>query len=173
MSGTHLLERVKERILDWNVIVQDTLQTQSSFLAFGTQPVVLKVLRHPGDEWRCGEVLDSFDGKGTVRVYEYAEGAVLLERLIPGTSLAAIILDGQDQEATEIIADVIEQMSQSSESSKGFTTVDDWGKGFQRYLASGNKQIDRGLVEQGQQLYAERCSSQQTIRLLHGDLRPQ
>ncbi len=167
------MQRVEERIRDWNVIVQDTLETQSSFLAFGTRgnhSVVLKVLRYPGDEWRCGEVLDAFDNRGTVRVYEYIEGAVLLERLNPGIPLAAITLDGRDEEATEIISEIIQQMSYSSKSSEKFVTVGDWGKGFQRYLASGDKQITRGLVEQGQYLYSELCTSQQGIRLLHGDL---
>jgi len=167
------MKRVEERVHEWNIVVQDTLETHSSFLAFGTRddkPVVLKVLRQPGDEWRCGAVLDSFEARGMVRVYEYIDGAVLLERLSPGTSLAAIALDGRDEEATEIIADTIRRMSNSSDSPKGFATVEDWGNGFQRYLASGDNQIARGLVEKGQHLYSELCSSQQAIRLLHGDL---
>jgi len=167
------MERVEERIRDWNVVVQETLETQSSFLAFGARgntPVVLKVLRQPGDEWRCGEVLAAFEGKGMVRAYESINGAVLLEMLNPGASLAGMTLDGQDTEATEVIADVIQQMSCSSESPKGIATVEDWGEGFQRYLASGDTQIAKVLVEQGQQLYFELCSSQQAVRLLHGDL---
>src|SRR5215470_19410356 len=113
-------ERVEERVRDWGVAVQDTLETQSSFIAFGKrgdQSVVLKVIRQPGDEWRCGEVLAAFDGRGTARVFEYTEGAVLLERLNPGTPLASLALEGRDEEATEILADVIGRMSQSPEPS--------------------------------------------------------
>ena len=168
-----MLERVAERVRAWNVVVQDTLETESSVLAFGTrgnQSVVLKVLREPGDEWRCGEVLEAFDGRGTVRVYEYIEGALLLERLNPGTSLAEVSLGGRDEEATEILADVIQRMSQPRESFTSPATVQDWGKGFQRYLASGNNQIPNSLVERGQHLYMELCASQQGARLLHGDL---
>src|SRR5215470_9914641 len=112
--------RVKDRIRAWGVVVQNTQETQSSFIAFGkrgNQPVVLKVIRHPGDEWRCGEVLAAFDGRGTARVFEYTEGAVLLERLNPGTPLASLALEGRDEEATEILADVIGRMSQSPEPS--------------------------------------------------------
>jgi streptomycin 6-kinase len=104
MGVRSLLERFEERVRDWNIVVQDTLETQSSLLAFGTRgnlPVVLKVVRQPGDEWRCGEVLNAFDGRGVVRVYDHIEGAVLLERLSPGTSLASVALDGRDDEATE------------------------------------------------------------------------
>jgi streptomycin 6-kinase len=173
MSVRQLLKRVEERARDWGVSIQDTLETQSSFVAFGkrgNQSVVLKVLRQPGDEWRCGEVLDAFDGKGIVRVYECVDGAVLLERLNPGTALAAIALEGRDEEATDILAEVIQRMSHPRETLKAVVSIQDWGKGFERYLASNDNQIPRSLVEQGQQLYSELCTSQQGARLLHGDL---
>jgi streptomycin 6-kinase len=168
---------VEERVRDWGVVVQNTFETQSSFIAFGkrgNQSVVLKVIRQPGDEWRCGEVLAAFDGRGTARVYEYIEGAALLERLNPGTSLASIALEGRDEEATEILADVIGRMSRAPEPAperfKAFVSAQVWGKGFQRYLASGDNQIPRSLVDQGQRLYFDLCASQRDVRLLHGDL---
>ncbi|HKY03399.1 MAG TPA: aminoglycoside phosphotransferase family protein [Blastocatellia bacterium] len=167
------MQRVDERIRDWNVVVQDTLETETSFLAFGARdnrPVVLKVVRRPGDEWRSGEVLRAFDARAVARVYEYAEGAVLMERLNPGTQLVALTLEGRDEQATEIIADVIQRMSHPGSPSEGFVTVADRGRGFERYLASGDDQIARGLVEQGQELYFRLCSSQRGVRLLHGDL---
>ena len=181
MSVRHLMERVEERVRDWNVDVQDTLETQSSFVAFGTRgelPVVLKVLRQPGDEWRCGAVLEAFDGIGVVRVYHHIEGAVLLERLSPAISLASLALDGRDDEATEILAEVIHRMSCPNEplgetlgdASKQFCAVEEWGRAFQSYLESGDKQIQASLVERGQGLYFELCASQRDIRLLHGDL---
>src|SRR5262245_19000368 len=171
-------ERVEERVRDWGVVVQDRLETQSSFIAFGKrgdQAVVLKVIRQPGDEWRCGEVLAAFDGRGVARVYEYAEGAMLLERLNPGTSLASIALDDRDEEATGILADVIGQMSHSPELDeplrrplKAIVSAQDWGNGFHRYLASGDHQIPASLVEQGQRFYFDLCASQRSVRLLHG-----
>jgi streptomycin 6-kinase len=174
-------ERVEELVRDWGVVVQDTLETEGSFIAFGKrgdQSVVLKVIRQPGDEWRCGEVSAAFGGSGMARVYEYTEGAALLERLNPGAQLASIALDGRDEEATEILADVIDRMSRpcesldepSHEASKAFVSARDWGKGFQRYLASGDRQIPTRLVEQARQLYFDLCASQRGVRLLHGDL---
>gem|GEM_PF-340948 len=166
-------KRVEEQARDWRVVVHDVQETPSSFIAFGTRdhrPVVLKVVRQPGDEWRCGEVLAAFDGSGVVRVYEYVEGAVLLERLNPGTALASLSLDGHDEEATEILAEVIHRMSRPQTSLETFITVADWGKGFERYLASGDGQIPIELVERGQHIYLQLCASQQNVRLLHGDL---
>jgi len=176
------LNRLEERSRAWGVVVEDTLETPGSLVAFGTrrsQPVVLKVVRQPGDEWCCGEVLAAFDGKGTVRVYEYTEGAVLLERLSPGTSLASIALAGRDKEAIEILARVIKSIGRADEApanetnpgeAKTFSTVEDWGKGFEHYLTSGDRQIPQRLVVQGQALYLGLCASQKATRLLHGDL---
>src|SRR5215213_497904 len=133
MSTNELSPRVDERVREWGIVVEETLETQSSFVAFGrrgNQPVVLKVLRRPGDEWRCGEILEAFDGRGVVRVYEYVEGAALLERLNPGTPLAAVALEGRDDEATEILAGVIEKMERVDGSPGGLVTVEDWGKSF-------------------------------------------
>lgn len=173
MLDTQLKQRVKEQIRAWSVIVEDTLETQSSLIVFGkrgAQPVVLKVMRQPGDEWQCGRVLHAFAGRGVVRIYEYIEGAVLLERLNPGTSLAGTALANRDEEATEILAGVIQRMSPSGESLEGFATVEDWGKGFRRYLANSDKQIPNSLVEQAWQTYTELSASQRGVRLLHGDL---
>src|ERR1700742_851883 len=144
MNIKPLTDRVAEQVRAWGIAVQHTQETPSSFIAFGTrgsQQVVLKVVRQPGDEWRCGEVLAAFAGGGVVRVYEYIEGAVLLERLNPGTPLASLSLNGRDQEATEILAEVIHRMLQAQAPSNSFPTVADWGKGFQRHRASGNSQI--------------------------------
>jgi streptomycin 6-kinase len=173
MNDRLLIERVEERVRQWNVDVLDTLETESSVVAFGTRgnlPVVLKVIRQLGDEWRCGEVLEAFDGIGVVRVYDYIEGAVLLERLNPATSLAALALEGRDDEATEILAEVIDRMSHPLDGSKQFVRVEDWGRAFEGYQASGDKQIQASLVERGGQLYSQLSKSQRDIRLLHGDL---
>ena len=172
-----LEKRVEERVRDWGVVVQDTLETQSSFIVFGkrgNQPVVLKVIRQPGDEWRCGEVLAAFDGRGTARVYEYIDGAVLLERLNPGTSLASMALEGRDEEATEILADVIGPMSHPleplPERRKPSSARKTGERGFSAIWRAAIDQIPRSLVEQGQRLYFDLCASQRDVRLLHGDL---
>ena len=161
------------------MVVEDTIETGTSVIAFGvcnSQSVVLKLIKDSGDEWRSGEVLEAFDGHGVVRVHEHAPGAVLMERLRPGTSLVNLALNGKDEEATDILADVIQRMSSATSSmSKGESpiivpTIHDWGKGFDRYLASGDDQIPRTLVEPAQDIYLRLAVSQREPRLLHGDL---
>jgi streptomycin 6-kinase len=167
------MNRVEERIRAWNITVEDRCETPSSVIVFGkrrTQSVVLKVVRQPGDEWHCGEVINAFEGAGMVRAYESAAGAMLLERLHPATSLAELALNGRDEEATEILADVMQRMSHPRTASPAFVTVERWGAAFARYLASGDQQLARELVEEARRVYAELCATQREVRLLHGDL---
>jgi streptomycin 6-kinase len=173
MTDGALAGRVAERVRAWDVAVETTLETESSVVAFGTRggrPVVLKVVRREGDEWRSGEVLEAFGGRGMVRVHEHVPGAMLLERLRPGTPLVDMALAGEDDRATSILAEVIARMSSPDSALHAFTSVEDWGKGFDAYLASGDRQIPRDLVEHAQRVYSDLCASQRETRLLHGDL---
>jgi streptomycin 6-kinase len=194
---SELLNRIQNYARDWGVVVGDTRETESSVIVFGTRDVdgsrkrevVLKVVKQPGDEWHSGEVLSAFNGRGLVQVYEHAPGAVLLQRLTPGSSLVDLSLNGRDEEATDILADVIQQMSsvESSISSVEVSTserespdrraalqhcptVEDWAKRFDRYIATGDDQIPIDLVAAGQRVYLGLCASQRRPILLHGDL---
>jgi streptomycin 6-kinase len=171
-SSSKLRSRADALIRDWRVVVDHTLETESSFVAFGDhngQPVVLKVVGDQTDEWRSGEITGAFDGKGVVGVREHTDGAVLLERLRPGTPLVELSLSGRDDEATEILADVIGTMSPRTPVT-GVPMVEEWASGFERYAASGDGQIPRDLLDAGRQAYVELCDSQSRTRLLHGDL---
>src|SRR5688500_15298908 len=174
-AGLHRFQAVKDRLArcvrDWGVTVESTLDTQSSILAFGTRgdrAVALKVVRAPGDEWRAGEILAAFRGEGTVRVLAQRPGAALLERAVPGTSLASLVLEGGDDEATGILADVVLRMGGSSPTMEWAPTAEDWGRGFRRYLESGDAQVPAGMVDRAGEIYARLCASRQHTRLLHG-----
>ena len=178
---------------EWGVVIETTFETETSLIAFGSrsagpfesQAVVLKVSKREGDEWRSGEILQAFDGNGVARVYQHAPGAVLLERLKPGKSLAELAFGGRDEEATNILADIIEQMSMSvGEASTAHATVLtlwEWAKAFERYtatprglqtapLATAADKVPEQLVESAHRLYLRLCASQRDPRLLHGDL---
>ena len=164
--------RLEVLINAWQVEVERIEETETSWLAFGSReqrPVILKLIKNPGDEWLSGEVLDAFGGEGVVRVFEHVPGALLLERLRPGTRLVDLVLRGEDEEATSVLATVIGKMSPRRPIAD-VPTVEDWGKGFDRYAASNQAQIPRALLLEAQRLHAELCASQSQLRLLHGDL---
>jgi streptomycin 6-kinase len=167
-----LRSRADARTRAWAVVIEDTRETPTSFLAFGHRegrPVVLKVLRAGGDEWRSGAVVDAFAGRGVVRVYEHQGGAVLLERVRPGERLVDRALEGRDGEATGILAEVIARMS-PRDPPAGVPTVADWAGCFDRYAASGDRRIPADLLEAGRRIYRDLCDSHSRPRLLHGDL---
>jgi streptomycin 6-kinase len=158
-----------DRIREWRVVVEQTIETESSILAFGQrdrQPVVLKVAKRPGDEWCSGGILDAFEGRGVVQVYDHVGGAALLERLSPGQSLGGMAPEMPDDEATGILAAVIRQMSPSRPMDP-VPTVQDWGQGFERHRGES---IPARLLTDARRVYSELWGSQSRVRLLHGDL---
>src|SRR5207302_6488907 len=64
----------------------------------------------------------------------------------------------------------VESSKSGSESSKAFKTVQDWGKGFERYIATSDDRIPMEMVEAGHYVFSQLCASQRLPRLLHGDL---
>jgi streptomycin 6-kinase len=169
---SELKRRVDERIAAWRVTVDRITETESSVLAFGRrdgQPVVVKVVRRRGGEWHSGEILEAFDGRGVVRALEHAGGAVLLEHLRPGTSLNSLARSGADDEATEILAEVIAAMAPRT-ATDAVATVSDWGRSFDRHIATRDSTIPRQLVRDAHRLFSTLFSTQAAPRLLHGDL---
>jgi len=135
----------------------------------GDQRVVVKVVEKRGDEWDSGGVLDAFGGRGMVRVYDYIEGAMLMERLDPGSPLTGIALEGDDESATEIIAAVIRNMSPGNPP-PGTPTTLELAESFVRHRATGDKQIPAELLDGAERVFRELGTTQQATRLLHGDL---
>jgi len=79
-------------------------------------------------------------------------------------------LEGRDDEATDIQADVIARMSPRVPRGT-VPTVEEWGRGFDRYGSRQNAaEIPRTLVLEAQRVFDELCRSQTNPRLLHGDL---
>jgi len=157
---------------EWSVIVETAVETDTSVCAFGTrrdQPVVLKVVKREGDEWRSGVVVAAFQGSGVVRADEHVDGAALLERAEPGTPLTGLAIAGRDEAATAILAGVIERL-RGHRPPAWCPTVHDWAKGFDAYLAGSDDRIPRELVREAALAYARLAASQSETMLLHGDL---
>jgi streptomycin 6-kinase len=166
-----LRARLGERVRAWGLTIEQTLQTSTSIVGFGSraaQPIVLKLIRVPGDEWDSGAVVAAFDGQAMVRVFEQAPGAILLERLVPGTALFDWP-DLDDAQATDIIARVMQALKPANVPIDA-PTVSGWGRAFDDYRATGNNAIDPSLLDTAQQCFNQLASSQSNITLLHGDL---
>ena len=165
-------DRLTAYAQQWHVAIEKTFETETSVLAFGeckSSRVVLKIIKHLGDEWHSGDILRAFAGDGMVKVYESEAGAVLLERLDPGNELVKVVRDGNDDRATEILAYVMDQLAGHA-APDGCATVLDWALGFDRYLNTPNKQLPADLVHKAQAIYRRLAGSSSRTMLLHGDL---
>jgi streptomycin 6-kinase len=113
-----------------------------------------------------------FDGRGIARLLEVDpdQGALLLERLQPGTPLDAA---DDDEAATAIAADVMRRLWRPAPAEHAFPTTADWARGFQRLRAQfdgGTGPFPTRLVEQAETLFGELLASGGEPALLHGDL---
>ena len=168
-----MTDHFQVKAAQWNVTLVERRETATSVLGFGVRDgrgVVLKLTTGADDELHSGKVLRAFGDSGTVRVLEDEPGAVLLERLEPGAQLVTVVKRVDDDEATRILAGVIERLAHHTPPPE-CPTVADWGRGFGRYLARGEgQQISHGLAREAQLVYEELVSSQGPTMLLHGDL---
>jgi streptomycin 6-kinase len=116
--------------------------------------------------------LRHYDGHGSARLIEAdpAGGAILIERLRPGTTLATI---EDDVQATAIAAEVMRQLWRPAPQQHSFPNVADWADGLERLRAEfggGTGPFPPRLVEMAERLFAELLGSQAAPVLLHGDL---
>lgn len=120
----------------------------------------LKVTQDPS-ELNGGAIAALFEGRGMVRVLEHEPGRVLMERVTPGTQL--VEHDGND---AEVIAAVIKAMQSSPIRTAAAPSAADWG----RSLAYQGTGISAELLRKARDRYSSLVASQQSPRLLHGDL---
>lgn len=120
------------------------------------------------------EALRAFDGRGAARLVEAdAEaGALLLERVEPGTPLTALC-ETDDEAATSAAAAVMRKLWRPAPEGHSFPTVADWGEGLRRlraHFGGGTGPFPRRLVEEAETLFAELLDSSAGPVVLHGDL---
>ena len=166
-------ERLAALSRAWSVSVRRVVETPSSLVAFGLRgetPVVLKVVSGPHEEWNAGAVVVAFAGHGMVHALEHVPGAALLEELRPGTPLSDLARSGRDEEASDVIVNVIADMLSTTPDVRGHALAEQWAGAFDRYLARGSDVLPSDLVSAGHRTYMELCGSQEARRLLHGDL---
>jgi len=137
----------------------------------GTQ-VVLR-LGCPRQEFDAEfEALRVYDGRGCVRLLagDRERGAMLLERLLPGHTLATV---EDDDQATEIAAGLMAQLRLAPPAGHRFPTTQDWMRGLEKVRArygGGTGPFPAVLVDRAERLSVELHASAAPAVLLHGDL---
>ncbi|MFW6097147.1 MAG: aminoglycoside phosphotransferase family protein [Chloroflexota bacterium] len=160
----------------WSLAIEQPLRDLSyNFVAQARRPdgtpVMLKV-GVPNDEL-LSEIaaLRHYDGRGCVMLLEAdAElGAMLLERLEPGTMLVAL----DDDRATRIAAEVMQTLWRPLPEAHSFVTTETWARGIARLRAAfdgGSGPFPPQLVDAAERLFPDLLASAEEPVLLHGDL---
>lgn len=118
------------------------------------------------------EALRIYDGNGMVRLLEadIDLGAMLLERLEPGTLLSRL---ADDQKATSIAAQVMKELRRPPPPEHQFPTVSMWASGLEklrRTFGGATGPFSASLVGKAESLFAELIGTMGAPVLLHGDL---
>ena len=118
------------------------------------------------------EALRLYDGHGIARLFESDadRGLLLLERLQPGVPLRLVV---DDEIATAIAAQVMQQLWRPAPSKHAFPTVAHWAKGMDRLrqeFDGGTGPFPQKLVETAVSHFDDLLPSQAEPVLLHGDL---
>src|SRR6266540_2476627 len=117
-----------------------------------------------------------FDGRGAVRLLDADpdRGFLLLERLLPGTTLVPLVPE-EDERATVIAAGVMRGLWRPAPEDAGLLpTVAGWAAGFNRLRArfqGGTGPLPAALVARAEAIFAERVAAAEGPPvLMHGDL---
>ena len=135
-------------------------------------PAVLKA-GVPSPDRNCEILaLQLCNGNGMARVLEAdaQQGVLLIERLLPGTTLASLEDDAQ---ATLIAAQVMRHVWQPLPADHPFPSVGKWAKGLERLRQTydgGTGPLPQSLVDLAERLFDELLTSAAEPVLLHGDL---
>jgi streptomycin 6-kinase len=139
-------------------------------------PCVLKVSRHVGETRTEIAALRLWNGAGAARLLDADEdiGALLVERLEPGTMLAEIA-KADDDRATVIAAEVLRQLWRPVPAARphGLRSLESWCAAYDRNRAALLAGVDGfpvGLFQRADALRRDLLASTGTPTVLHGDL---
>jgi streptomycin 6-kinase len=116
--------------------------------------------------------LQHLDGRGIVRMLEadFEQQVFLLERIRPGVELVTL---KDDEQATRIAAQVMQQLWQPVTTARPLLTVESWTEGMAKlrpFFGGGSGPFRDYLVDAAEQIFAELVPHQGERVLLHGDL---
>lgn len=160
----------------WNLANPQFLtQTMTSHIytvTCETETVILKLLSPSEiDEQRGAVALRCFDGHGAVRLLRYDEGAQLME-YAAGDELVTLVERGEDENATYIIAQVIQQLHGVPQNipHDGLLMLERWFEAlFNKAISDRQMNIDSIYVRSAS-LAKRLLVDQREVRVLHGDI---
>jgi streptomycin 6-kinase len=150
----------------------ETPTSQLYTVSWKSDIVVLKLLTDYGwEEQRGASALRYFDGRGAVRLYRSDTAAQLLE-YAKGEELVGLVERGDDQGATRIIADILEQLHGAPQGGhrEGLLLLKDWFRELFTKAESDRAAGVESIYARGADLAARLLAEPREVRVLHGDI---
>ncbi len=134
--------------------------------------VILKLLALSETEEQTGALaLRYFRGQGAVRLLRHDDGAHLLE-YANGDELVTLVERGEDQHATRIIAQVLNQLHAVPQdaSREGLFPLDRWFRALFQKAAADRQAGIASIYVRGAALAERLLADPRDVRVLHGDI---
>ncbi len=160
----------------WNLsnpqLLMQTMTSHIYTVTHETETVILKLLSPAElDEQRGAVALRCFDGHGAVRLFRDDEGAQLME-YAPGDELVTLVERGEDENATQIIAQVIEQLHSVPQNipHAGLITLERWFEALFNQATFDRQAGMDSIYVRSAALAKQLLFDQRDARVLHGDI---
>lgn len=153
---------------DWNLSDLKPLENLSySYVLSGTQddkPIILKLSPDLEGLKQESDALKALKHFGVVKILAEQNGAILLERAVPGTSLKSYF-QSKETESIEIACNLIKKLHQAPSPKGKFPHISEW-------LAALDKEWDIPLhyLRKARELRDQLLKTSTQSILLHGDL---
>lgn len=175
--ATHLPETVEALACRRQATLGPTVEPLTySFVAEATMAdgrAAMLRIAYPGEEQTASiraMVLYAGDGAARVLAHDEAEGAMLMERVTPGTPLSRAALE---EESTAIAAAVMRRLWRPLPDGHGFFELPRWTRELREFPldgAPGYQRLPRETVVRAQGMLQDLLASEGPPVLLHGDL---
>jgi streptomycin 6-kinase len=163
-------------LASWNLsnpqFLTQTMTSHIYTVTYETETVILKLLSpSETDEQRGAVALRYFDGHGAVRLLRYDEGAHLME-YAAGDELVTLVERGEDEHATRIIAQVIQQLHSVPQNipHDGLFMLERWFEALFNKAASDRQAGIDSIYVRSASLARRLLVDQRGVRVLHGDI---
>lgn len=160
----------------WNLanpqLLSQTLTSHIYMVTHAGETVILKLLAAAETKEQMGALaLHYFGGRGAVRLLRADEGAHLLE-YAAGDELVTLVERGEDEPATRIIAQVLQQLHSVPQAvpRAGFVGLDRWFEELFHKAAADQHTGIESIYVRGAVVAERLLADPREVRVLHGDI---
>lgn len=169
-------KKLNNYLTAWNLsnpqLLMQTMTSHIYTVTYKTETVVLKLLSPSEINERRGALaLRCFDGHGAVRLLRSDEGAHLME-YAAGDELVTLVERGEDENATRITAQVIQQLHSVPQHPPhdGLFMLEHWFEALFNKAVSDTQMDINSIYVRSASLARRLLVDQREVRVLHGDI---